>query len=242
MAEQTTQQTEGGAEHTPQWAMAIDLDRCTGCEACVLACASENNVPTAGEDQAAMGRTKHWIRIDRYYEGDFPDIKVKYRPVMCQQCDEAPCEPVCPVNATYQNAEGLNVQIYNRCIGTRYCANNCPYTVRFFNWFAPEWAAPLNLQLNPDVSVRPSGVIEKCTFCAHKIKRAKLDADGDGRELADGDVQPACVQSCPAEAMVFGDMSDPDSKVAKQLASGRSGQLLESLGTKPRVFYLEKAD
>ncbi|MCY4534439.1 MAG: 4Fe-4S dicluster domain-containing protein [Bryobacterales bacterium] len=242
MAEQTTQQAEGGAEHTPQWAMAIDLDRCTGCEACVVACASENNVPTAGEDQAAMGRTKHWIRIDRYYEGEFPDIKVKYRPVMCQQCDEAPCEPVCPVNATYQNAEGLNVQIYNRCIGTRYCANNCPYTVRFFNWFTPEWAAPLNLQLNPDVSVRPSGVVEKCTFCAHKIKRAKLDADGDGRELADGDVQPACVQSCPAEAMVFGDMSDPDSKVAKQLGRGRSGQLLESLGTKPRVFYLEKAD
>lgn len=242
MAEEATQQAEQGEERTPQWAMAIDLDRCTGCEACVVACASENNVPTAGEDQAAMGRTKHWIRIDRYYEGDFPDIKVKYRPVMCQQCDEAPCEPVCPVNATYQNAEGLNVQIYNRCIGTRYCANNCPYTVRFFNWFAPEWAEPLNLQLNPDVSIRPSGVVEKCTFCAHKIKRAKLDADADGRELVDGDVQPACVQSCPAEAMVFGDMTDPDSKVARQLGSGRSGQLLESLGTKPRVFYLEKAD
>lgn len=242
MAEEATQQAEGGTEQTPQWAMAIDLDRCTGCEACVLACASENNVPTAGEDQAAMGRTKHWIRIDRYYEGEFPDIKVKYRPVMCQQCDEAPCEPVCPVNATYQNAEGLNVQIYNRCIGTRYCANNCPYTVRFFNWFAPEWAEPLNLQLNPDVSIRPAGVMEKCTFCAHKIKRAKLDADSDGRDLADGDVQPACVQSCPAEAMVFGDMTDPDSKVARQLGSGRSGQLLESLGTKPRVFYLEKAD
>lgn len=242
MAEEATQQAEGGTERTPQWAMAIDLDRCTGCEACVLACASENNVPTAGEDQAAMGRTKHWIRIDRYYEGEFPDIKVKYRPVMCQQCDEAPCEPVCPVNATYQNAEGLNVQIYNRCIGTRYCANNCPYTVRFFNWFAPEWAEPLNLQLNPDVSIRPAGVMEKCTFCAHKIKRAKLDADADGRELADGDVQPACVQSCPAEAMVFGDMTDPDSKVARKLNSGRSGQLLESLGTKPRVFYLEKAD
>lgn len=242
MAEQTTQQGGQGSERTPQWAMAIDLDRCTGCEACVVACASENNVPTAGEDQAAMGRTKHWIRIDRYYEGEFPDIKVKYRPVMCQQCDEAPCEPVCPVNATYQNAEGLNVQIYNRCIGTRYCANNCPYTVRFFNWFAPEWTEPLNLQLNPDVSIRPAGVMEKCTFCAHKIKRAKLDADADGRGLADGDIHPACVQSCPAEAMVFGDMSDAGSKVAKQLGSGRSGQLLESLGTKPRVFYLEKAD
>ncbi len=242
MAEQTTERADQSPEHIPQWAMAIDLDRCTGCEACVLACASENNVPMAGEDQAAMGRVKHWIRIDRYYAGEFPDIKVKYRPVMCQQCDEAPCEPVCPVNATYQNAEGLNVQIYNRCIGTRYCANNCPYTVRFFNWFPPEWAAPLNLQLNPDVSIRPAGVMEKCTFCAHKIKRAKLDADAEGRGLADGDVQPACVQSCPAEAMVFGDMSDPGSQVSKQIGSNRSEQLLAQLGTKPRVFYLEKAD
>ena len=242
MPEEANPQDHESEEHIPQWAMAIDLDRCTGCEACVVACDAENNVPTAGDEQASMGRAKHWIRIDRYYEGEFPDIKVRYRPVLCQQCDSAPCEPVCPVFATYQNAEGLNVQIYNRCIGTRYCANNCPYTVRFFNWFAPEWAEPLELQLNPDVSIRPSGVVEKCTFCAHKIKRAKLDASAEGRSVADGDVQPACARSCPAEAMVFGDMSDPDSKVSKAIGNGRSGQLLPEMGTKPRVYYLEKAD
>lgn len=242
MDDKTEAQPEEKAEHVPQWAMAIDLDRCTGCEACVVACATENNVPTAGEDQAALGRAKHWIRVDRYYEGEFPDIKVKYRPVLCQQCDQAPCEPVCPVYATYQNAEGLNVQIYNRCIGTRYCANNCPYTVRFFNWFTPQWDDPLDLQLNPDVSIRPAGVVEKCTFCSHRIKRAKLAASAEDRELADGDVQPACVQSCPAEAMVFGDMADPDSKVSGAIGSGRSSQLLSELGTRPRVFYLEKAD
>ena len=242
MAEGASSPKQDASEHVPQWAMAIDLDRCTGCEACVVACDAENNIPTAGEDQAAMGRAKHWIRVDRYYEGEFPDIKVRYRPVLCQHCDNAPCEPVCPVYATYQNAEGLNVQIHNRCIGTRYCANNCPYTVRFFNWFAPEWDVPLDLQLNPDVSIRPAGVVEKCTFCAHRIKRAKLDADAEGRDLADGDVQPACVQSCPAEAMVFGDMSDPQSKVSEKIGSGRSGQLLPELGTKPRVFYLQEAD
>ena len=242
MAENQQRMQSDGSEHVPQWAMAIDLDRCTGCEACVVACSAENNVPTAGAEQAAMGRAKHWIRIDRYYEGEFPNIKVKYRPILCQQCDSAPCEPVCPVYATYQNAEGLNVQIYNRCIGTRYCANNCPYTVRFFNWFPSEWDAPLDLQLNPDVSVRPAGVVEKCTFCAHRIKRTKLDADAEGRELADGGVQPACVQSCPAEAMVFGDMADPDSQVSSKISSGRAEQLLSELGTKPRVFYLQKAD
>ena len=241
MADANPSPEQEASEHVPQWAMAIDLDRCTGCEACVVACTAENNVPTAGEEQAAKGRAKHWIRIDRYYEGEFPNIKVRYRPVLCQHCDNAPCEPVCPVYATYQNAEGLNVQIYNRCIGTRYCANNCPYSVRFFDWFAPEWDDPLDLQLNPDVSIRPAGVVEKCTFCAHRIKRAKLDADAEGRDLADGDVQPACVQSCPAEAMVFGDMSDPQSKVSGQIESGRSEQLLPELGTKPRVFYLRKA-
>ena len=242
MAKETTKQVEEGAGKVPQWAMSIDLDRCTGCEACMLACSSENNIPTAGPEQSAMGRSKQWIRIDRYYAGEFPNIKVKYRPVLCQHCDDAPCEPVCPVFATYQNAEGLNVQVYNRCIGTRYCANNCPYTVRFFNWFASEWDGPLDLQLNPDVSIRPAGVVEKCTFCAHKIKRAKLDADAEDRELVDGDVQPACVRSCPAEAMVFGDMSDPDSQVSKMISSGRSEQLLSELGTKPRVFYLSKSD
>ncbi|MCP5118910.1 MAG: 4Fe-4S dicluster domain-containing protein [bacterium] len=238
MAEEKTTQSEPA---TQQWAMAIDLDCCTGCSACVVACQAENNVPITEEDEAARGRTKHWIRIDRYYEGTFPDIKVKYRPVMCQQCDQAPCEPVCPVYATYQNAEGLNVQIYNRCVGARYCANNCPYTVRFFNWFDPAWPEPLDLQLNPDVSVRPGGVMEKCTFCIQRIQRGKLDAKQEGRTVRDGEIQPACVQSCPSAAMVFGDLSDPNSKVSKLAGEGRSTRLLDELGTEPRVFYLERA-
>jgi molybdopterin-containing oxidoreductase family iron-sulfur binding subunit len=179
--------------------------------------------------------------VDRYYEGEFPDVKVKYRPVLCQQCDNAPCEPVCPTYATYHNAEGLNVQVYNRCVGTFYCANNCPYTVRFFNWFAPEWPEPLQLQHNPDVAIRPAGVMEKCTFCVQRIQRGKRDAAEEKRPLADGEIQPACVQSCPAEAMVFGDLNDPESRVSKLAGSGRSTQLLGELGTKPKVFYLERA-
>jgi len=222
------------------WGMAIDLDRCTGCDACVVACHAENNLPISDAAQAATGRTAHWIRVDRYYEGEFPDIKVKYMPVLCQHCDNAPCEPVCPTYATYHNPEGLNVQVYNRCVGTFYCANNCPYTVRYFNWFEPSWPDPLPLQHNPDVAVRMAGVMEKCTFCIQRIKRAKDDARQDGRALADGDVRPACVQSCPAEAMVFGDLNDPDSKVSRLAASGRATRLLEELGTKPKVFYLEK--
>jgi molybdopterin-containing oxidoreductase family iron-sulfur binding subunit len=220
--------------------MAIDLDRCTGCEACVIACHAENNLPVSTPAEAARGRTAHWIRIDRYYEGEFPDIKVKYVPVLCQQCDNAPCEPVCPVYATYHNQEGLNVQVYNRCVGTFYCANNCPYTVRYFNWFEPQWPEPLALQHNPDVAVREAGVMEKCTFCIQRIKRAKESATQDGRPIADGDVQPACVQSCPAEAMIFGDLNDPASKVSQAARSGRATRLLEELGTKPKVFYLQK--
>jgi molybdopterin-containing oxidoreductase family iron-sulfur binding subunit len=220
--------------------MAIDLDRCTGCEACVVACHAENNLPVATPEQAAKGRTAHWIRVDRYYEGEFPDLKVKYMPILCQHCDNAPCEPVCPVYATYHNPEGLNVQAYNRCVGTFYCANNCPYTVRYFNWFEPEWPAPLELQHNPDVAVRMAGVMEKCTFCIQRIRRAKESAARDDRTLADGDVNPACVQSCPAEAMVFGDLNDPESRVSRLAQSGRAARLLEELGTKPKVFYLQK--
>ena len=223
-----------------RWGMAIDLDRCTGCEACVVACHAENNLPVSDPTLAAQGRTTHWIRVDRYYEGEFPDIKVKYMPVLCQQCDNAPCEPVCPVYATYHNPEGLNVQVYNRCVGTFYCANNCPYTVRYFNWFEPSWPQPLELQHNPDVAVRMAGVMEKCTFCIQRIKRAKQDAVVAG-PLRDGDVQPACVQSCPAEAMVFGDLNDAESKVSRLAKNGRATQLLGDLGTKPKVFYLEKA-
>jgi Fe-S-cluster-containing dehydrogenase component len=213
--------------------MAIDLDRCTGCQACVAACHAENNLPVSDPEQAAKGRAVHWIRVDRYYEGEFPDVRVKYRPVLCQQCDEAPCEPVCPVYATYKNPDGLNVQVYNRCVGTRYCANNCPYSVRFFNWFDPVWPEPLQLQHNPDVSIREGGVMEKCTFCIQRIKRAEQDGGSD--------IQPACVQSCPAEAMVFGDLNDSESKVSRLAESGRATQLLEELGTKPKVFYLQRA-
>ena len=224
-----------------QWGMAIDLDRCTGCEACVVACHAENNLPVSNPEQAANGRTAHWIRIDRYYEGEFPDVKVKYMPVLCQHCDNAPCEPVCPVYATYHNPEGLNVQVYNRCVGTFYCANNCPYTVRYFNWFAPEWPEPLQLQHNPDVAIRMAGVMEKCTFCIQRIKRGKQDAAQDGRPVADGDIKPACAQSCAAEAMVFGDLNDPESKVSLLSKTRRATRLLEDLGTKPKIFYLQKA-
>ncbi len=220
--------------------MAVDLDRCTGCEACVTACRTENNVRIAGPLEAARGRSIAWIRVERYYEGDFPDVRVKFRPVMCQQCDAAPCEPVCPTFASHHNEEGLNTQVYNRCIGTRYCANACPYTVRFFNFGSPVWDRPLELQLNPDVSLREVGVVEKCTFCIQRINAGKDQADADKRELKDGEIQPACVQSCPASALVFGDLNDPESDVSRLSASPRGSKLLEDLGTRPKVTYLSK--
>lgn len=223
-----------------RWGMAIDLDRCTGCEACVAACHAENNIPISNPEEAAKGRALHWIRVDHYYEGEFPDIKARHMPVLCQHCDNAPCEPVCPVYATYQNPEGLNVQVYNRCVGTFYCASNCPYTVRSFNFFPPAWPEPLQMQHNPDVAIRMGGVMEKCSFCIQRIHRVERDSKDQGREVRDGEVQPACVQSCPAEAMVFGDLNDPESKVARLAESGRATQLLEELGTKPKVFYLQR--
>ena len=221
-----------------RWGMAVDLDRCTGCEACVTACHAENNIPTVGDLQASRGRAMHWIRIERYFEGEFPNVKVKYRPVMCQQCDAAPCEPVCPTYASSHNEDGLNAQIYNRCIGTRYCANACPYNVRFFDFFNPAWEKPLHLQLNPDVSVREVGVMEKCTFCTQRITAAKITARAENRSVKDGEIKPACVQSCPAKAMVFGDLNDPESEVSKLFESPRGSKLLEDLGTLPKVNYL----
>ena len=226
-------------ERVPQWGMVIDLDLCTGCEACVVACHAENNVRIAGDDQAARGRSVNWIRVERYFEGDYPDLRVKFMPVMCQQCDEAPCEPVCPVYATYHTEEGLSAQVYNRCVGTRYCANNCPYTVRFFNFYDPVWPEPLEKSLNPEVSIRSRGVMEKCTFCIQRIRKGQERAKDEGRPLRDGDVVPACVQSCPARAMTFGNMADPDSEVSKLAKSGRATKLLDELGTKPRVTYLK---
>jgi Fe-S-cluster-containing dehydrogenase component len=223
-----------------QWGMVIDLDRCTGCEACVVACRAENNISTVGADQAARGRAKHWIRVERYYEGEFPDVKAKFMPVLCQQCGNAPCEPVCPTFASYHTQEGLNGQIYNRCIGTRYCANACPYNVRFFNFYNPVWDRPLNLQLNPDVSVREVGVMEKCTFCVQRIKAAEIQAESEKREVKDAEIQPACVQSCPTRAMVFGDLNDPDSEVSRLSRSHRATRLLDEVGTAPKVTYLQR--
>ena len=223
-----------------RWGMVIDLDRCTGCEACVAACHAENNIATVSADQAARGRTMHWIHVERYWEGEFPNIRARFQPVLCQQCDAAPCEPVCPTYASYHNPEGLNAQVYNRCIGTRYCANACPYSARYFNWFNPAWDKPLQLQLNPDVSLREVGVMEKCTFCNQRILGGEIKAKAENRELQDGEVKPACVQSCPTTAMVFGDLNDPNSQVSRMSRSVRATTLLAEVGTQPKVTYLER--
>lgn len=228
-------------ENDIRWGMVIDTDCCTGCKACEVACAAENNLPTAGPEGVAQGREFKWIRIERYWEGEYPNVRARFMPVLCQQCDSAPCEPVCPVFATYHNDEGLNVQVYNRCVGTRYCANNCPYKVRSFNWFQPDWPESLIEQLNPDVSVRDKGVMEKCTFCVQRIRRAKDSAAGEGRPLEDGDVVPACAQVCPTEAIIFGNIADPDSRVVRAARDDRAFHLLEELGTQPSVVYLRSA-
>ena len=233
-----------------KWGMVVDIDRCTGCQACVVACQSENNIPINEEDHFNQRRAMEWIRIERYWEGEFPDVKARFIPVMCQHCSDAPCEPVCPVFATYHNSEGLNVQVYNRCIGTRFCANNCPYQARFFNFWEPEWAESSKNQLNSDVTVRSRGIMEKCTFCIQRIRRSTREARRDGRALEDNDrgLNPACVNACPTGTLVFGDYHDPDSRIAKikeeelDSGSGRGYHLLESLGTHPNVIYLKKVD
>ncbi len=222
-----------------RWGMVIDLDRCTGCQACVVACHAENNVPVVGEREAVRRRTMHWIRIERYWEGEFPNVRARFMPVLCQQCGEAPCEPVCPVFATYHTPEGLNAQVYNRCIGTRFCGSACPYKVRMFNWFRPDFPEPLEQQLNPDVSVRGRGIIEKCSFCIQRIRRAELRADLEGTAPDDGAIQPACVQTCPSSALLFGDLGDPDSRVSRLARGNRAFRLLEGLGTDPAVIYLK---
>lgn len=226
-------------EHGTRWGMVIDLDRCTGCQACVIACHAENNIPAVGEKESAYGRWGHWIHIERYWEGEYPNIKARFMPVLCQQCTEAPCEPVCPVYATYHNEEGLNAQIYNRCIGTRFCGSACPYKARTFNWFDPQFPEPLAEQLNPDVTVRTRGIMEKCTFCVQRIRRTTENARAENREVYDGEVQPACVQTCAPGAIIFGDLANPESKVSQLERSRRSFRLLEHLGTDPAVIYLK---
>ncbi len=224
-----------------RWGMAIDLDRCTGCSACVVACFAENNVPVMGREAALRGRYMGWLRIERYLADDAgAPFDVKLLPMLCQQCSSAPCEPVCPVYATYHTAEGLNAQVYNRCVGTRYCNNNCPYKVRTFNWWDARFEKPLDMQLNPDVTVRSKGVMEKCTFCVQRIRFAENGAKDEGREVRDGEIRPACAQTCPAEAIVFGDLADPASRVSRLSGERRGFAVLEELGTRPAIAYLAR--
>ncbi len=240
-----------------KWGMAVDLTQCTGCGSCVVACNIENNVPMVGRDEVRMGREMHWMRIDRYYIGD-PEkpesVEIAHQPLMCQHCDNAPCETVCPVAATVHSSEGTNDMVYNRCVGTRYCSNNCPYKVRRFNWLE-HWnehnllgdsaytfkaTPPRNLGLNPDVTVRSRGVMEKCNFCASRVAETKITAKNQGRTLRDGEVKSACQQTCPSDAIVFGNVNDPESKVAKLLKDPRSYKLLEYLNIGPAVSYLSR--
>ncbi len=227
--------------HYPKhrWAMVIDLDRCIGCGACEVACYAENSIPVVGPEQLSKGREMSWLRVPPYEHPREP-LRIGFLPLPCQHCDAAPCEPVCPVFAAVHSEQGLNAQIYNRCIGTRYCSNNCPYKVRRFEWFDPQWREPLNLQLNPDVTVRCRGVMEKCTFCVQRIYYHERLARIERRPLCDGEVQPACVQSCPTRTFVFGDLMQPDSEVYRLFHHPRRYQLLKHLNTKPAVIYLKR--
>jgi len=254
---------EGGHhDYEHKWAMMINLDLCIGCNACSTACYAENNLAVVGKERFEKGQAMHWLRIERYWdqaEKDFPEQGASFLPMMCQQCNSATCEPVCPVAATYHTPDGLNAQVYNRCIGSRYCSNNCPFRVRYFNFYSyyeSSWPEPLNMQLNPDLSVRDKGVMEKCTFCVQRIRVAKDKAKMEDRKVGDDDFKPACVQSCPTSAMVFGDYLDEDSQVRKmwdqyQVKMGpakqdkqepdmRGYRVFEGLNVDPSVLYLER--
>lgn len=255
---------EEGGYHTYEhrWAMSINLDLCIGCNACSTACYAENNLAVVGKEKFAKGQAMHWMRIERYWDDegkDYPESGAAFVPMMCQQCGSATCEPVCPVAATYHTPDGLNAQVYNRCIGSRYCSNNCPFRVRYFNFYSyyeSSWPEPLNLQLNPDLTVRDKGVMEKCTFCVQRIRVAKDKAKMENRKVQDGEFSTACVQACPTSAIVFGDTMNAESKVSKlwkqhQVKRGvykqtkddpqlRGYRVFEELNVDPSVMYLER--
>lgn len=226
----------------PRWGMVIDLNKCTGCGECATACKVENNVPVVGPEASSRGRTMLWMDMITTHEGEYPDVKVRHLPRPCLHCDNPPCIKVCPVRATYKNDEGIVTQVFPQCIGCRYCMAACPYTVKSFNWYPPEWPETMAAALNPDVSVRPDGVVEKCTFCIHRLQKAREVAAVEQRELREGDYVPACAESCPTHAISFGDLDDSASEVARLARSPRAMRLLEELGTEPKVYYLAEMD